>query len=215
MQYGRPGPGRTRAGASALALALAAAGPVAGTAHAEGTVLGSFEDAFNNTAVTPASASGENPNSPDFGGVGNSCSGALLSAAGWEPGAPITVNGTVCTWPRATRDGDNAKAVGRPSPCRAGATPSASWPPATTVPRREAARSRTPTAPHRRTASPWTAGHGTPVTEDWTPTETVVGDFTGDGKADIVARDADGTLKIRTGRGDATFDGPRVAPVRW
>ncbi|MFJ4337658.1 FG-GAP-like repeat-containing protein [Streptomyces sp. NPDC088915] len=115
MQYRRPGPGRTRAGASALALALAlaAAGPAAGTAHAEGTVLGSFEEAFNNTAVTPASASGENPNSPDFDGAGNSYSGALLSAAGWEPGAPITVNGTVYTWPRATRKGDNAKAVGQ------------------------------------------------------------------------------------------------------
>ncbi|MGW9449542.1 FG-GAP-like repeat-containing protein [Streptomyces sp. NPDC055632] len=112
MQYRRPGPGRTRAGASALALALAlaAVGPAGGTAHAEGTVLASFEEAFNNTAVTPE---GGSSNGPGFDGAGNSYSGALLSAAGWEPGAKITVNGTDYTWPRATSEGDNAEAEGQ------------------------------------------------------------------------------------------------------
>ncbi|WP_030210977.1 hypothetical protein [Streptomyces bikiniensis] len=50
-----------------------------------------------------------------------------------------------------------------------------------------------------------------PAVRNWTSTETVVGD----GRADIPARDADGTLKLRTGRGDAVFDDPRTAPVRW
>ncbi|MFE5509080.1 FG-GAP-like repeat-containing protein [Streptomyces sp. NPDC056529] len=112
MQYRRPGPGRTRAGPSvlALALALAAVGPAGGTAHAEGTVLASLEEAFNNTAVTPE---GGSSNGPGFDGAGNSYSGALLAAAGWEPGAPITVNGTNHTWPSATSKGDNAEAEGQ------------------------------------------------------------------------------------------------------
>lgn len=54
-----------------------------------------------------------------------------------------------------------------------------------------------------------------PVTQGWTLTGTTVGDFTGDGKADIIARDANGTLKIWTGRGDTTFHAPRPAPVHW
>ncbi|MFI9118629.1 FG-GAP repeat domain-containing protein [Streptomyces bikiniensis] len=53
-----------------------------------------------------------------------------------------------------------------------------------------------------------------PAVRNRTPTGTVVGDFTGDGRADILVRDADGTPKLRTGRGDATFDDPRTAPVR-
>lgn len=103
-----------RAGASALALAVATAGLTGGIAHAEATegVLGSFEEAFDNTAVTR----GDPPSTADFDGHGGSYSGARLSAAGWEPGAPITVNGTVYTWPNATPRGDNAKARGQVFP---------------------------------------------------------------------------------------------------
>lgn len=54
-----------------------------------------------------------------------------------------------------------------------------------------------------------------PTVRNRTSTEAVVGDFAGDGRADIPARDADGTLKLRTGRGDAAFDDPRTAPVHW
>ncbi|MER5306520.1 FG-GAP-like repeat-containing protein [Streptomyces sp. NPDC002773] len=107
-----------RAGATALVLALATAGPTGGAARAGAVgatgaagnvVLESFEDAFNNTAVTRD----DPPSAADFDGAGGSYSGARLSAAGWDPGARITVNGTVHTWPAATPAGDNAKAEGQ------------------------------------------------------------------------------------------------------
>ncbi|MEV4939018.1 FG-GAP repeat domain-containing protein [Streptomyces zaomyceticus] len=40
-------------------------------------------------------------------------------------------------------------------------------------------------------------------------------DFDGDGRTDLLARDADGTLRVRFGRGDTAFNAPRTAPIRW
>ncbi|MFG2898251.1 FG-GAP-like repeat-containing protein [Streptomyces zaomyceticus] len=100
MLHERRGSGWARGAASALALALATAGLTGGTARAEGDPPGPLSTAFNDTVVGD--------------GTGDTYSGAQLAAAGWEPGARVTVNGTTYTWPGPNGAGhDNVRPEGQ------------------------------------------------------------------------------------------------------
>ncbi|MCB5169459.1 FG-GAP-like repeat-containing protein [Streptomyces bambusae] len=56
--------------------------------------------------------------------------------------------------------------------------------------------------------------HGTEVFDGWVYAQTVAGDFDGDGTADLVATDGDGTLHLWRGKGDGTF-GERQKLTGW
>ncbi|MGW6395377.1 FG-GAP-like repeat-containing protein [Streptomyces sp. NPDC055103] len=55
----------------------------------------------------------------------------------------------------------------------------------------------------------------TKVTEGWNFTQTTAGDFDGNGRTDLIARDPDGNLKIWAGRGDGTFGAPAHLTSGW
>ncbi|MFD8996766.1 FG-GAP-like repeat-containing protein [Streptomyces abikoensis] len=54
-----------------------------------------------------------------------------------------------------------------------------------------------------------------PMTDDWHFTETKAADFTGDGKADLIAKGTDGDLYLWAGRGNGTFEPRRVIRTSW
>ncbi|MEU8582708.1 FG-GAP-like repeat-containing protein [Streptomyces abikoensis] len=53
------------------------------------------------------------------------------------------------------------------------------------------------------------------LTGGWEFTQTVAADFTGDGKADLIAKDDSDTLHLWTGNGDGTFSRPRTLTHGW
>ncbi|GHF54968.1 hypothetical protein GCM10010218_40390 [Streptomyces mashuensis] len=54
-----------------------------------------------------------------------------------------------------------------------------------------------------------------PLTTGWNITETKAGDVTGDGKADLIGKAADGDLYMWAGHGDGTFDARRKLYDDW
>ncbi|MEU5438440.1 FG-GAP-like repeat-containing protein [Streptomyces sp. NPDC020719] len=53
------------------------------------------------------------------------------------------------------------------------------------------------------------------LTDGWNFTETTVGDFNGDGKPDLIAKDSHGNLFLWAGRGNGTFAAPRKLTDGW
>ncbi|MEV4434545.1 FG-GAP-like repeat-containing protein [Streptomyces sp. NPDC049555] len=58
-------------------------------------------------------------------------------------------------------------------------------------------------------------GKDKPLTGGWNFTETEAGDFTGDGKPDLIAKGPDGHLYLWPGRGNGTFEARRVIHTDW
>lgn len=76
--------------------------------HATTTPYESLQKAFNNTATTDDS----NRTTADADGVGASLSLQALKAAGWQPGAKVTVDGATFTLPNwGSSSGDNVLAA--------------------------------------------------------------------------------------------------------
>ncbi|MFJ4682395.1 SGNH/GDSL hydrolase family protein [Streptomyces sp. NPDC088789] len=111
---GRRGPRGLQALAAAL-FVVAALLPTAsaravepGAARAVGAVP--LEQWYDNVAVSEDAR----PGAADFDGAGASLSARDLAAAGWTPGAPLTVQGARLTWPRrAPGEPDNVRAAGQ------------------------------------------------------------------------------------------------------
>ncbi|MEV4434544.1 FG-GAP-like repeat-containing protein [Streptomyces sp. NPDC049555] len=53
------------------------------------------------------------------------------------------------------------------------------------------------------------------IMQNWDFTEAVAADFTGDGKADLLAKDAAGNLQMWAGKGNGTFATPRKVAGGW
>ena len=102
-----------RTGRIALAVGVLIASvvaPVASTDAAPAKVFGSLAAAFDNVGI----ATGTDPAAADLDGQGHSLSAEDLSAAGWAPGATVTVAGTTFTWPKAAPGRlDNVVAAGQ------------------------------------------------------------------------------------------------------
>ncbi|WP_420711825.1 FG-GAP-like repeat-containing protein [Streptomyces sp. NRRL F-5123] len=60
-----------------------------------------------------------------------------------------------------------------------------------------------------------TFGAARQVTSGWNFTQTAAADFDGNGKADIIARDTSGNLKIWAGHGDGTFGAAAQLTTGW
>ncbi|WHM36625.1 FG-GAP-like repeat-containing protein [Streptomyces sp. BPTC-684] len=60
-----------------------------------------------------------------------------------------------------------------------------------------------------------TFGRPRQLTGGWNFTETTAGDFTGDGKPDLIAKDSANNLSLWAGRGDGSFDRPRQLTGGW
>ncbi|MEU5211460.1 SGNH/GDSL hydrolase family protein [Streptomyces sp. NPDC020742] len=102
---------------SALALLLAAL-VLPGATATTGAAAAAPHDArpqplsrfFDNTAVSDNSR----PRAADFDGAGHSLSAQDLAAAGWSPGAALTLDGARLTWPRTAPGApDNVRAAGQ------------------------------------------------------------------------------------------------------
>ncbi|MGW1198932.1 FG-GAP repeat domain-containing protein [Streptomyces sp. NPDC002536] len=61
------------------------------------------------------------------------------------------------------------------------------------------------------------AATGSPAPAPFTPnfSQTAAADFTGDGVADLVARNSQGELYLWKGSGDGTFERPRLLTGDW
>ncbi|MFJ5772941.1 GDSL-type esterase/lipase family protein [Streptomyces sp. NPDC093094] len=91
-------------------MALSAAPTTAPDATAD-QLAQPLEQLFDNTAVSDDTA----PSAADFDGSGSSLSAQDLAAAGWSPGATLTVQGAELSWPRKVPGRpDNVRAAGQP-----------------------------------------------------------------------------------------------------
>jgi len=89
---------------------LVASALVAPAQAAPATTYNSLAAAFDNVGI----ATGKAPQAADLDGHGYSLSAEDLVAAGWQPGAAVTVAGTTLTWPRAAAGQlDNVVAAGQ------------------------------------------------------------------------------------------------------
>jgi len=103
---------RRRVWGSAVVLALLSAAvtvPAAASSRSGQQAL-PLERLFDNTAVSDDTR----PAGADFDGSGGSLSAQDLTAAGWTPGRPLTVQGARLVWPRrAPGEPDNVRAGGQ------------------------------------------------------------------------------------------------------
>ena len=93
-----------------LAVGFLAASVTAVPGQATPGTYSSLAAAFDNVGI----ATGRDPGAGDLDGQGHSLSAEDLTAAGWTPGAGVTVDGAKLTWPNAAPGrADNAVAAGQ------------------------------------------------------------------------------------------------------